>query len=297
MTERNYEAGAVVLCTGGFAGNADLMRKYKLPQAREILSDASPSATGDGLIMCQDIGAKIVNLDQSMLPYMGSVPDPDNKGRVLAHVNMDKYPGVIWVNLDGKRVINEDGGSLNPPPRLAMLHSPEMVLIPILDKKIMDDNAPILVDWFSLPGQSWEWFDKKAEEGTVIKKANTIEELGHSLGVNVQNLKDTITKWNEYVEAGKDLDFGRKELSYKIAKPPFYAIKTVSSVLISSGGPAVNVRQQVLDKTDKVIQGLYAAGELTGFRGFGTGSSNTGCIVFGKQAGIMAAQYALYHCH
>ena len=295
-TEKDYKAGAVVLCTGGFAGSTDLMRKYKFPQAKEIISNASTYATGDGLIMCEEISAKMVNLDQSLLPYMGDVPDPENPGRELTHVNMDRYPGVIWVNLEGKRVINEDGGFLTPPPRLAMLNAPDMVLIVILDKKIIDENAPILIEWLNLPGRSWEWFDKKADEGTVIKKANTIEELGRSLGVNVQNLKDTITKWNGYVEAGKDLDFDRKELNYKIENPPFYAIKTVPSVLISAGGPAVNVRQQVLDKTGKVIQGLYAAGELTGFRGFGTGSSNTGAIVFGKQAGTMAAQHALYHC-
>lgn len=292
-TEKDYKAGAVVLCTGGYGGSADLMRKYKFPRAKEILSDASPYATGDGLIMCQEIGAKMVNLDQSLLPYMGGVPDPDNPGRLLAFVNMDKYPGVIWVTLDGKRVVNEDGGYLTPPPRLAMLNAPEMVLMVILDKKIMDENTPILINHFRLPGQSWEWFDKKAEEGVIIKKANTIEELGYSSGIDVQNLKDTITKWNGYVEAGKDLDFDRKELNYKIENPPFYSITTVPSVVISAGGPATNVRQQVLDKTGKVIPGLYAAGEMTGFRGFGTGSSNTGCFVFGKQAGIMAAQHAL----
>jgi hypothetical protein len=246
--------------------------------------------------MCQEIGAKMVNLDQSLLPYVGSVPDPDHKGRILAHVNMDRYPGVIWVTLDGNRVVNEDGGFLSPPPRLAMLNAPEMVLFIILDKKIIDENVPILVNWFSLNGRPWDWFEKKAEEGTIIKKANTIEELGRSFGIDDQNLKDTITRWNGYVEAGKDLDFDRKELNYKIENPPFYAIITVPSVVISAGGPATNVRQQVLDNTGKVIPGLYAAGELTGFRGFGTGSSNTGCIVYGKQAGIMATQHALYHC-
>jgi len=95
------------------------------------------------------------------------------------------------------------------------------------------------------------------------------------------------------VAAGEDPEFGRKKLDYKIETPPFYAVKTVPTVLISAGGPATDVSQQVLDTSGKVIPGLYAAGELTGYRGFGTGSLNTGCIVFGKQAGMMAAREAL----
>ena len=293
--ERDYKAGAVILCTGGFANNRDLMRQYKFPQAKEMLSVASTCATGDGLIMCQNVGAKLVNMEQPLAPYLGGVPDPDNPGRQIAHVNMDKYPGAIWVNIEGRRVVNEDNGVYLPGTRLAMLNAPEMTLIVMLDKKVKDENSPILRSWFAVEARSWEWFEEKAEEGVVIKKADTIEELGHSLGINAQTLKETIATWNGYVDAGQDLEFGRKDLSYKIENPPFYAIKTVPVVLVSAGGPATNVRQQVLDMTGKVVPGLYAAGELTGFRAFGTGSLNTGCIVFGKQAGMMAAQHALYH--
>ena len=290
---RDYKARAVILCTGGFASNIDLMRKYKFPQAKEILSVAAACATGEGLIMCQKVGTKLVNMDQPLAPYLGGVPDPDNPGRAIAHVNMDKYPGAIWVNIEGKRVVNEDNGVYIPETRLAMLNAPEMTLIVILDKKIKDENDSILVEWFGVSEHSWRWFEEKAKEGIVIKKAKTVEELGHSLGINAQTLKETIATWNGYVDAGQDLEFGRKDLPYKIENPPFYAIKTVPVVLISAGGPATNVRQQVLDMTGRVIPGLYAAGELTGFRAFGTGSLNTGCIVFGKQAGMIAAQYAL----
>jgi len=292
--EKDYKAGAVILCTGGFGANKDLMRKYKLPQAKEILSVAATCATGDGLIMCEKVGTKLVNMNQELAPYLGSIPDPNNPGIPLAHLNMDKYPGAIWVNLEGKRVVNEDNGVYMPETRLAMLNAPEMTLLVILDQKIKDENNSILRSWFSVPERSWEWFDEKAEEGMAIKKADTIEELGHSLGINAQTLQETVATWNGYVAAGKDPEFGRKELNYGIENPPFYAIKTVPSVLISAGGPATNVRQQVLDTTGKIIPGLYAAGELTGFRAFGTGSLNTGCIVFGKQAGMIAAQYAHY---
>jgi len=295
--KREYKAGAVVVCTGGFGSNMALMRKYNSPQAREIMTVTPPHATGEGLIMCDKIGAKLVNLDHPIPtgPYLGGVPDPDNPDKRIAHVNMTQYPGVIWVDLTGKRVVNEDGGEMMPKPKEALARAPEQTLIVLLDQKIMDENDPILINWVGAPARSWEWFKEKAEEGIVIKKANTIEELGRSVGVDARTLKDTVTKWNGYVAAGKDLDFGRQDLAYKIESPPFYAIKTGVLVVVSSGGPATNVRQQVLDINGKVMPGLYVAGEVAGFQGFGTGTFSMGNIVFGKQAGKMAAWDALYH--
>lgn len=208
---------------------------------------------------------------------------------------MDKYPGAIWVSTEGKRVANEDGGESLPQTRLAMLKSPDMSLIVILDKKIRDENISILgKPWYAgMKGHSWQWFEEKAQEGVIIKQANTIEELGRLLEMNELALKDTVTRWNECVAVGEDRDFGRQELDYKIETPPFYAIRTVPTVLVSAGGPATNVWQQVLDTSGKVILGLYAAGEVTGYRGFGCGGGTTGCLVFGRQAGLMAAREAL----
>jgi predicted oxidoreductase len=96
------------------------------------------------------------------------------------------------------------------------------------------------------------------------------------------------------VEAGQDLEFGRQDLVYRIENPPFYAIETAPVVLLGGGGPANNVKQQVLDKNGEVIQGLYVAGEVSGFQSAGTGSLNIGNVIFGKQAGKMAAHEALY---
>ncbi|MCX8126148.1 MAG: FAD-binding protein, partial [Dehalococcoidia bacterium] len=60
------------------------------------------------------------------------------------------------------------------------------------------------------------------------------------------------------------------------------------------GGPETTVRQEVIGVDGKVIPGLFAAGEVTGYQGYGTGMFNTGCVVFGSQAGRMAAHYSLY---
>jgi len=295
---REYRAGAVVVCTGGFGSNVELVRKYNSPKARDIVSVAPPHAMGEGLIMCRQVGARLANMGRPVPtgPYLGGVADPDNPGRQIAHVNMDRYPGAIWVDLNGKRMVSEDGGYIVPKPKEALANAPEQTLIVILDQKIMDENDPILIQWLvsEPPGRSWQWFQEKAEEGIVIKKADTIEELGRLVGADAQNLNNTVTKYNGYVADGEDKEFGRKELVYRIENPPFYAIRTGILVVGTNGGPAVNVRQRVLDETGKVIPGLYAAGEVAGFQGFGTGMFSTGNFVFGRQAGLMAAREAQY---
>jgi len=292
----DHRAGAVIVCTGGFGSNIALIRRYNLPNVKDIMTTTPSFARGDGLIMCEKVGARLVNMDHTVAtgPYGGGVPNPANPERQIAHVNMNKYPGAIWVDTNGRRVVNEDCGMLSPEFREALAETPEQTLVVVLDRKIRDENKPILVTFFGVQERSWEWFDKKAEEGVLIKKASTIEELGNRLGVNARNLKDTITRWNGYVAAGKDPEFDRKEPGYKIESPPFYAIPTGSLLIASSGGPAVDVRQQVLGVTGKVIPGLYVAGEIAGFQGYGTGMFNMGNFVFGQQAGRMAAIDTLY---
>jgi flavocytochrome c len=290
---KEYSAPAIILSTGGFTSNLDLVRKYKWPETGGISSVGWHGCTGDGLIMCEKIGVKLANMDQEMAPYPGGVPDPHNPGRQLTAANMDAYPGAIWVDINGKRRNREDAGMRMIETRLAIQDAPEMTVFVILDQKIRDENPSIFFNMFDA-GKTWEEFDKMANEGVLVKKADTLEELATTLGINALNFKESIERYNGFVAAGKDEDFGRQELKYKIENPPFYGIRTVPVVVMSNGGPATNDRMQVLDENDKIIPGLYAAGEITGYRGFGTGSGNMGCVVFGKRAGTLAAQYAMF---
>ncbi len=293
--EKEYKAGAVILCTGGYTHNLELVRKYNYPQAVSI---APPHCTGDGYVMVEKVDGDFKDMEY-LPPYLGGVPNPDKPGRQLVAVNMNKYPGAIWVDLNGQRVVNEDVGAYTADAKHALAEAPEATLIAILDKKIMDENDPIIQPSWGNEGWSWEEFDQKAQEGVHVQKANTIGELANLLGVDAQALENTIAAYNGYVEAGKDSDFGREELSYKIENPPFYAVKTIPTLLLSKGGPVINDQMQVLNKNGRVIPGLYVAGELAGgakVSGYGnvTGVANTICVTFGKQAGKMAAHEALY---
>ena len=289
-----YRTGAVVVCTGGFGSNTELVKR-NLPGARFIVSHTPAYARGEGLLMCQEIGAELVNMDHTMStgPYGGALPAPDNPSRPIAHVNLMKYPGAIWVSTDGKRVVNEDCGGYSPMAREAVKAAPGNIINVVIDSKIKAENTSILSGIFTTPPRDWDWFDEKAAEGVIVKMANTIEELAVKLEVPVEALRDTVAEWNAAVAAGKDQEFGRTELGYRLENPPYYGIITGTMLIASMGGPAVNVRQQVLSEGSRVIPGLYAAGEVAGYQGQGSGSLHTGCVVFGWQAGACAAREAL----
>jgi flavocytochrome c len=279
---------AVVVATGGYGSSTDLVRKHNLTGADNIMSLVPAFATGDGLQMCERVGAKLVNLRPS-LPYLGGVPNPDNPRRRIAHVNMTKYPGAIWVDLEGHRVCAEDAGHLDPAVRQAMARTPRMVLVVVLDRKIKEENSCILGDWNGKSARTWDWFEEQAEKGKIIHKADTIEGLATKCGIPPAALKSTVGRYNGFVNQGIDPEFGRRDLKYSLENPPYYAIVTGPYTISTTGGPAVDRETRVLDGNGQPIPGLYAAGEVAGYQGIGTGYYDIGCFVFGNRAGRNAA--------
>jgi fumarate reductase flavoprotein subunit len=283
-----YRAGAVVVATGGYGSSTELVRAYNLPGAESIMSLVPAFATGDGLRMCAEAGAKLVNLRPSV-PSIGGVPNPENPRRRIAHVDMKQYPGAIWVDLEGRRVVNEDAGHLSPASRQALARAPRMVLVVILDRRIREENHCILGGWFGNQPRRWEWFDEQAEKGEIIKKADNLEELALKCGIPAAALKPTMERYNAFVSAGCDADFGRRDLKYCLENPPFYAIRTGPYTMSTTGGPAIDPGTRVLDCEGKAIPGLYAVGEVAGYQGVGTGYFDMGCLIFGTRAGRNAA--------
>ena len=130
-------------------------------------------------------------------------------------------------------------------------------------------------------------------------KANTIEELGKSAGIDAKGLRETVDKYNSDIDSeGYDIVFGRKfqfgleRPLVKIDTPPFYAIKCVTSTTSLKGGLKINTKCQVLNQYGEIISGLYAAGETTG--GLHTKSYLLGVMSSGSfTQGIIAAKNAV----
>ena len=196
----------------------------------------------------------------------------------------------IYVNSDGQRFMDE--ANADPDYR-------ERAVAKQKDKKfwaIFDENgltgknektaSPMTI----IPKWSVEQIKNYAKEGKFLWVADSIEELAKKTGLPVENLKATVSGFNSFVKTGIDAELGRTELKNAVETGPFYALLTYATSLITFGGLAVNDKLQVMDKNQKPIVGLYAAGEIIG-AGATTGNAFCGgmlvtpAISFGRILG------------
>lgn len=128
-----------------------------------------------------------------------------------------------------------------------------------------------------------------------VVKGETIEELAQAINVPADELKATLDTWNEAVKNKQDGEFGRTTgMDNDLSGAPYYAIKIAPGVHYTMGGVKINTNTEVLDKDGKAIEGLFAAGELTGgLHGENRigGNSVAEIIIFGRQAGIKSAEF------
>lgn len=131
-------------------------------------------------------------------------------------------------------------------------------------------------------------------------KANTIEELAESAGIDAKGLKENVGKYNSDIDSmgydtvfGRKFQFGEMRPVVKIDIPPFSAIKCITSITSMKGGLKINGRSQVLNQYDEAIPGLYAAGEMTGglhTKTYMLGVMTSSCMTFGIIAGRNAVK-------
>ena len=101
-----------------------------------------------------------------------------------------------------------------------------------------------------------------------------------------RNLIDTVARYNSFVDAGKDADFGKESPRYKIEKPPFHAAWATPVVHDTRAGLRINARCQVVDIKGDVIPGLYCGGESAGgFSMHGLPRAICQGFIAGKNAG------------
>ncbi|MBR4392616.1 MAG: flavocytochrome c [Oscillospiraceae bacterium] len=273
--EHNYtiRANAVVLATGGFGANFELMSSYDPSLANAVTTNHS-GATGDGIMMAQAIGADTVDMEQIQLH-----PTVIQENGLLVSESL-RSKGAIIVNTEGKRFVNDLAA--RDVVSQAELKQPDGYCYIVFDQA--------LVDGLSLA-------QKFIDRGFAISGA-TYEELGKNIGLSdeaVKNFVATMEKWNEDVKNGEDTEWGRESLDYDLTTAPFYAIKIAPGIHHTMGGIKIDTEAQVIDTDGNVIPGLFAAGETTGgIHGGNRVGGNAVCdfVVFGRIAGANAAAFA-----
>lgn len=273
---RRFRARAIILATGGFQSNLQLLREY-WPKGLEfpdrILLGSGVNSVGLGHVLAQQAGAALSHMDyQWNYPY--GIPDPrqEDKSRGL----QARSTGSMWVNAEGKRFVNE-------------LASPKISLPAMLTQRgatywaIFDEQTK---PFFWVSGTDWGDFAtiERVIFGNrdLVKTAPSIRGLADETGLSDGTLVESVRRYNELVDKGDDTDFGRFGPSSRrhagqmipaltpqrrIEQAPFYAVRFFPLTRKSNGGVKVDLSCQVVDKGDRPIPGLYAVGELTGVAG------------------------------
>ena len=263
-------AKAVVLATGGFGANLDMVVKYK-PELKGFMTTNAPGIQGQGIEMAQAIGAATVDMDQIQI-------HPTVEANTAALITEGlRGDGAILINEEGQRFIDEVGTrDVVSAAEIAQTGSYSWLVV---DQAMADASSVI------------QGYIKK---GYTVTGA-TYEELGKAMGVDAAAFAETMEKWNGYVEAKNDPDFGRTSFANPLNTAPYYAVKVTAGVHHTMGGLKINANTEVLNEKGEVIPGLFAAGEVTGgVHGANRlgGNAVADFTVFGRIAGAAASKYA-----
>lgn len=302
--EVEVAADAVVLATGGFEWDADLLRAFIRGPLTHPLSPKTN--TGDGLKMAMRVGAMLGNMREAWWMPVAEVPESDcSMGKTLV-AGQRSLPHSIMVNRAGQRFTNE---AANYNAIGAAFH----------------DQDVSAFDYKNLP--CWLIFDQRyidrfgfgmisGERGVAppqwAARAESLPELAARLGIDADALEATVARFNGHCATGRDPDFGRGDAAHDqwwgdpdgrgstaatlgpIGQGPFFAIEIKSGALGTKGGPQTDANAQVLNVDGGTIAGLYAAGNVMasamGMTYGGPGGTIAPGMVFGFLAGRHAAR-------
>ena len=264
-------AQKVILTSGGFGANTKMVQKYNTYWKHiddDIATTNSPAITGDGIALGQEAGADLVGMG-----FIQLMPVSDPKTGELFTGIQTPPENFIMVNQKGERFVNEFA-ERDTLAKAAIANGTLFYLI--ADEKIKATAYNTTEE--SLAAQ--------VKAGTLLK-ADTLEELAEKAGMDPATLVDTIKKYNSYVDAGNDPEFGKSAFNLKCEVAPFYATPRKPAIHHTMGGLKINPKAQVINKDGQVITGLYAAGEVAGGLHAGNrlgGNSLADIFTFGRIA-------------
>lgn len=241
-------AKAVVIATGAFGSNPDMVAEY-LPDWVGYPSNEVSEATGDGILMAQDAGAELGGMDENhLVVYTACVKLTETQTIPV----MIRAAGGIVVNKEGRRFHDElDMQLINLA--LAAKEQTEGRYFGVVDQSFVDACGPV----------------------RNAVSADTIEELADKIGVDPEGLVDEVAHYNQMRAAGEDTDFHRLSMPFGIETPPFYGTELFTALHGFDGGIQVNGRMQALHEDGSVFEGLYAEGGGVNF-GLATASAMSG---------------------
>ena len=276
-------ADGAVISTGGFAANSKMVQDNNDTGKWPDLSNTSTTnrfscSQGDGITMASAAGCSLTDMDQIQLLYLGNVVN----GQITKYPprNANGTDQLIFINKNGERFVQEDGR--RDKICLGVLDQPEQYfyLLESADGSLYDDiHDPA---WRSADGFT---FDYLSDNGYVVWD-ETLDGLAAKLDMDPATLQATVDAFNEAVETGSD-EFGRTLFSCKLENGPWVATPRQVCIHHTMGGLTIDTAGHVMAADGGKIDGLYAAGEVTGGIHGGNrlgGNAVVDTVVFGKLA-------------
>lgn len=309
-------AKSIIISTGSFANNADLMKEVLGEDVYENCNVLAGSYA-PGVDMMWEIGA-----DEGELLTMNHGVVTQGADEVVSEVTLNSP--VLWVNNQGKRFMNEDllkdtveftsaviaqGGTAYTIVDQATAdrwtdESQENTgtWVHYWDRfGIVDEDGNPTIYHAPISKEDWDAGFESLEEAGEGGVFDTLEEAAKFIGCDVEDLEETISNYNSYVDNGKDEEFfkSKDSLKYSVSEGPYYVTKGHAGVLGALGGVNTNEKLQVLNTEHEVIKNLYATGNNVSGISYGTYQDVEGVglgfsLTSGRLAGIQAARNAGY---
>ena len=262
-------AKAVILATGGFGANHKMVEKYR-PELKGFSTTNHPGATGDGIILAQQVGAGLTDIEQIQIH-----PTVIKKNGALISESMRARGGFL-LNKNGKRFTNElltrdvvSANELKQPGGIAYL---------VIDNSIYSKN-------------------KMAQNYTAEKlmtKCDTIADVAKLIGVDEKVVQASFDQYHKAFDNKKDDLFGRPEMLIRMDQAPYFVAEVTPGIHHTMGGVKIDPQAEVLTPEKKPIPGLFAAGEVTGGVHGGNrigGNAVADIITFGRISANSALKY------
>ncbi|WP_172195846.1 flavocytochrome c [Saccharibacillus qingshengii] len=268
--EKTIAAGAVIVATGGFGANQELIKQYR-PDLEGYVTTNQPGSTGDGIVMAEALGGTTVDMDQIQVH-----PTVNQEHSYLIGEAV-RGEGAILVDKGALRFVNEMDTRDHVTAAITKLDNREAYLI------------------FESGVKSRAKAIEQYEKMGLVQSGETIEALAAETGLPAEALQSTLETWNNSITAKQDKAFGRTTgMDHDLSGAPYYAVKIGPGIHYTMGGIRINTNTEVLNKAGEAIPGLYAAGEVTGgLHGQNRigGNSVAEIVIFGREAGVKAAEF------
>lgn len=288
-----YRAPITIVSAGGYANGGELL-KYTFDRCG---CSGSNGALGNMVQPVLDVGG-VLNGVGTDFAFPGMLDTTDSGSLQVKYEAYYTNPGFVWVDKNCQRIVNEqttDAAERTSTWIKAENNTVYMLftedIIGLSERSVLNYGGYACYE----DDIGNELFYKLAEEGKLVKKADTIRELAEKAGLDADALEATVARYNGFCETGIDEDFGRTESLAKLENGPFYLIETIPSAKSTNAGVVIDAEMHVMDADGNVIPGLYASGEFVGgsaifgnqtFPGGGIGQA----AVLGRIAGINAAR-------